>query len=94
MVYALLNQALQIFIEKTGEAWKQAKEDTNITIPEIKKLFDDFQNPAKVDKLFLAQEKIDETKVILHDNIKKLLERQGDLDELVGKSKDLSAGAK
>lgn len=28
----------------------------------------------------LAQKKVDETKVILHENIKILLERQGDLD--------------
>ena len=37
---------------------------------------------------------VEETKVILHDSIKKLLERQGDLDKLVEKSKDLSEGAK
>lgn len=50
--------------------------------------------PAKVDKLTEANEKIEETKVVLHDNIKKLLENQGNLDELVDKSKDLSMGAK
>jgi synaptobrevin family protein YKT6 len=94
IAYSLLNQALQIFVDKTGDAWKQTKSDNNISIPEIKKLFEQFQNPSNVDKLHLAQEKIDETKIILHDNIRKLLERQGDLDQLVDKSKDLSAGAK
>lgn len=47
-----------------------------------------------MDKVFLAQTKVDETNIILHENIKKLLERQGDLDQLVAKSNDLSAGAK
>ena len=37
---------------------------------------------------------MDETNVILHENLKKLLERQGNLDLLVAKSNDLSAGAK
>jgi len=32
--------------------------------------------------------------VILHENINKLLENQGDLDALVEKSKDLSAASK
>lgn len=44
--------------------------------------------------MLLAQTKIDETNIVLHENIKKLLERQGDLDSLVAKSNDLSAGAK
>ena len=37
---------------------------------------------------------MDETKIILFDSVKKLLEQQGDLDELVSKSKDLTEGAK
>ena len=37
-----------------------------------------------------AIEEVDKTKVVLHESVKKLLERQGDLDELVEKSKDLS----
>lgn len=94
IAFALLNKALQVFIERTGETWKQAREDNNIAMPEIKKLFEDYQNPANVDKLTLANMKIEETKVILHQNIKQLLENQGNLDELVDKSKDLSAGAK
>lgn len=94
IAYSLLQKVLNVFLEKTGETWRQVKEDTSMSIPEIKKLFEEFQNPANVDKVFLAQEKIDETKIVLHDNIKKLLENQGNLDELVDKSKDLSAGAK
>jgi synaptobrevin family protein YKT6 len=94
IAFGLLNKALQIFVERTGETWKQAKDDNNMSLPEIKKLFEDYQNPASVDKLTLANEKIEETKVILHNNIKQLLENQGNLDELVDKSKDLSAGAK
>ena len=52
------------------------------------------QDPSKSDKLTKALEEVKETNAVLHDSIKKLLERQGDLDKLVDKSKDLSDGAK
>ena len=37
---------------------------------------------------------MEETKVVLHESVNKLLSRQGDLDELVEKSKDLSLYSK
>ena len=37
---------------------------------------------------------IEETKVILHENIEKLLAREGDLAILVEKSKDLALSSK
>ena len=48
---------------------------SNKYIRRINKLFDEYQDPKNVDKVFLAQIKVDETNVILHENIKKLLER-------------------
>lgn len=33
IAFGLLNKALQAFINSTGESWKQAKEDNNISIP-------------------------------------------------------------
>ena len=47
-----------------------------------------------MDKLTKAIEEVDKTKVVLHESVKKLLERQGDLDDLVAKSKDLSEASK
>lgn len=55
IAYSLLNQALQIFVDRTGDMWKETKADNNISIPEIKKMFEQFQNPSNVDKLHLAQ---------------------------------------
>lgn len=37
--------------------------------------FDEYQDPKNVDKVYLAQIKVDETNIILHENLKKLLER-------------------
>lgn len=47
-----------------------------------------------MDKLTKALEEVDKTKVVLHESVKMLLERQGDLDDLVAKSKDLSEASK
>ncbi|CAK75878.1 unnamed protein product (macronuclear) [Paramecium tetraurelia] len=94
IAFAFLNAVLQAFQKKVGDDWKKYKEDESIEVPEIKQLFQEYQDPKNVDKVLLAQTKVDETNIILHENIKKLLERQGDLDQLVAKSNDLSAGAK
>ena len=53
-----------------------------------------FQDVNNVDKLTMAQNTLKETEVVLHDNIKKLLDNQKDLDQLVAQSDDLSKGAK
>ncbi len=65
-----------------------------MSIEEITTEFNKFQDPKNVDNLTKAKFEVDQTKVVLHESVKKLLERQGDLDELVKKSNDLSEGAK
>lgn len=80
VAFAFLNDVLQSFQKNVNENWKKIKGDDNIEVHEIKQLFESYQNPKDMDKVLMAQSKVDETTVILHDNIKKLLERQGDLD--------------
>ena len=57
-------------------------------ISAISEEFKRFQDPSKSDKLTKALEEVKETNAVLHDSIKKLLERQGDLDKLVDKSNE------
>ena len=90
VVFAFLNKALDAFFEKVGDKWKTYTGDENLSIEAITTLFNKYQEPGKGDNLTKAIEEVDKTKVILHESIKKLLERQGDLDKLVEKSKDLS----
>jgi len=47
-----------------------------------------------MDALTSAQDKADQITVTLHENIRKLLERGENLEELVVKSKDLSTQSK
>ena len=94
VIFAFLNKALDIFFEKFGEKWRNFKDDDNKSVEAISLEFKKFQNPKDADKLTKALGEVEDTKVVLHQSIQKLLERQGDLDKLVEKSNDLSAGAK
>jgi synaptobrevin homolog YKT6 len=94
VIFAFLNKALEVFFDRVGEKWRSYEGDDNLAIEGISTLFNKYQDPNKADNLLGAIEQVQETKVILHESIKKLLERQGDLDKLVERSKDLSEGAK
>lgn len=83
VIFAFLNKVLDLFFEKMGDKWKYLKNDDKLNIEPISIEFKRFQNPKDADKLTKAIGEVEETKVILHDSIKKLLERQGDLDKLV-----------
>lgn len=74
---------LDIFFEKVGDKWKKFKDDEKQSIEAISIEFKRYQNPKDADKLTKAMGEVEDTKIILHDNIRKLLERQGDLDQLV-----------
>lgn len=55
IAYSFLNKCLPLFKAYIGEKWKEAKEDCSYTVPEITKLFKDYQTPSKIDKLWQAQ---------------------------------------
>tara|TARA_B100001059_G_scaffold8355_2_gene6913 strand:- start:1506 stop:2021 length:516 start_codon:yes stop_codon:yes gene_type:complete len=60
----------------------------------LKYVVDMCQDPRQVDQLFRIRAELDETLVIAHQNIDKLLARGDDLDVLVSKSKSLSDSTK
>ncbi|KAL4484826.1 hypothetical protein ABPG74_020003 [Tetrahymena malaccensis] len=94
VIYQGLQKALDGFFQKLGNGYQAIKSDEKIQIPAVQQVLKDYSDPAKVDQLIKVQNKVDEIQVILHENINKLLEAQGDLDVLVEKSKDLSAASK
>uniref|UniRef100_A0A915IPG1 V-SNARE coiled-coil homology domain-containing protein n=1 Tax=Romanomermis culicivorax TaxID=13658 RepID=A0A915IPG1_ROMCU len=53
-----------------------------------------YQDPKQSDALTRVQDELDETKIILHDTMKAVLERGEKLDDLVEKADALSAGTK
>ena len=58
------------------------------------KILDDCQDPRTISPLFRLREQLDETLVIMHENVDRILERGEDLAELVEKSERLSANSK
>ena len=80
--------------------WKNAKEDNQFPVPTLAKTLQDYQDPAKCDKITQINTQIDETKNVLvmfrrmyyvqNRTIDSVLERGTKLDDLVGKSNDLS----
>ena len=60
----------------------------------LKYIVDMCQDPRQFDQLFRIRAELDETLVIVHQNIDKLLARGDDLDVLVAKSKKLSDSTK
>ncbi|KAJ8720236.1 hypothetical protein PYW07_012279 [Mythimna separata] len=53
-----------------------------------------YQNPREADALTKIQNDLDETKIILHDTIKAVLERGEKLDDVVAKTESLSTQSK
>ena len=80
------------FEDKVGDNYVKYVKDEK---PEcgLESLFKAYVDPTK-DSLTSAQKNADDIQIILHENIKALLERQGNLDTLVEKSKDLSTQSK
>jgi synaptobrevin family protein YKT6 len=53
-----------------------------------------YQDPYSVDPMMKMEKDIDETKIILHQSIEAVLERDEKLHDLVAKSEELSEGSK
>lgn len=80
--------------------WKNAKEDNQFPVTTLAKTLQDYQDPAKCDKITQINSQLDETKEVLvgvgcayeekNKTIDSVLERGTKLDDLVGKSNDLS----
>lgn len=68
-----------VYRDNVGEA---------LTCPEIRELMKQYK--GKRDVLVDAQQKLDETKQIVMDTLDKLINRQGNLDELIAKSQDMT----
>ena len=90
VAYKCLEEALEAFQKKVGEAWKGQSSDNKYDCPEFEAVFKKYKDASKVDALTIAQLKVDATEAVLVDNIKTLLERHETLDQMVEKSKDLS----
>ncbi len=93
IAFKCLDEFMDKFESKAGDTWSKYTKDENIDIG-LASLLKSYKDPKQSDALTKAQGKTEEIKVILHENIRKLLERGENLEKLVDKSKDLSDQSK
>lgn len=92
--HTLITKVLDEFAAKIpANVWPAANEST-VDYPHLPAYLSKYQNPKEADALTKMQDDLDETKIILHNTIKAVLDRGEKLDELVTKSDELSMHSK
>lgn len=77
-----------------AEEWTKSTKDNIFNVPSLEKVLNMYQDPKTVDKLTALRSDIEETKVVLHQTINSLIEREGKLQDLMDKTNDLSFHSK
>lgn len=94
VAHTLITKILDEFTSKVpSSSWATANEST-VDFPVLPQYLAKYQNPREADALTKIQNDLDETKIILHDTIKAVLERGEKLDDLVAKSDSLTMHSK
>ncbi|XP_063538627.1 synaptobrevin homolog YKT6 [Cydia strobilella] len=94
VAHTLITKILDEFTARVpANTWPTAN-NTTVDFPVLSQYLVKYQNPREADAFTKIQEDLDETKIILHDTIKAVLERGEKLDDLVAKSDSLSYHSK
>lgn len=94
VAHTLITKSLDEFSSTVpASSWPAGNEST-IDFLSLSQHLDKYQDPKEADALTKIQNDLDETKIILHDTIKAVLERGEKLDDLVAKSDSLSMHSK
>eukprot|EP00762_Andalucia_godoyi_P006423 ANDGO_02929.mRNA.1 VAMP-like protein YKT61 len=97
VAFAIVNNMLDEFERSVNRVvWTTSQRDNDNTtqLPALEQWIKEYQDPAKADKITAIQRDLDETKVVMSQNIDAILARGEKLDLLVEKSADLSASSK
>jgi len=94
VAHSLISKVLEDFSEKIPSSKWSSEDSDTIHFPQLAQYLSKFQDPAQADSLTKLQLELDETKIIMHDNIDKILDRGEKLDDLVAKSEGLSFQSK
>ncbi|KAL1492244.1 hypothetical protein ABEB36_012723 [Hypothenemus hampei] len=92
--HTLLTKILDEFAEKIPSVSWPNLQERDVAFPQLNTYLAKYQNPREADVLTKIQGELDETKIILHNNIQAVLDRGEKLDDLVTKSEGLSMQSK
>lgn len=94
VAHTFLTKVLDDFTAKVpSELWPTCIE-TAVNFTVLPAYLAKYQDPREADPLTKMQDDLDETKIILKNTIESVLERGEKLDDLVGKSEELSFQSK
>eukprot|EP01135_Chromosphaera_perkinsii_P010650 Nk52_evm50s2192 gene=Nk52_evmTU50s2192 len=96
VAFSFLNKAIDDFQTKYPRNifTNPSVKPKDVPFPELKTMFQTYQDPAKADGLCRVQNELDETKIVLHKTIEGVLDRGEKIENLVDKSEDLSRQSK
>lgn len=94
VAHTLITKILDEFAAKIPPNNWPTSDESSIDFPVLPQYLAKYQNPKEADSLTKIQNDLDETKIILHDTIKAVLDRGEKLDDLVAKSDSLSMHSK
>lgn len=95
--FSIINNVMNEFTSKfpNNEQWPDLTPDkTKPLYPELAVHLKNFKDPEKADPFFKIQKDLDETIGVVNKTFESLIERGEKLDDLVGRSEDLSASSK
>eukprot|EP01068_Selenidium_serpulae_P007967 Selendium_serpulae@DN4853_c0_g1_i2.p1 len=96
VAYAMLEEVIRVVGEQTGGQDMSRVEPGRLSKPlrkPLKDLMDKYDKPANVDKTSEVQAKVDDVKVVMQDNMKKVLENHEDISRLEDKTDNLNQQA-
>ncbi|XP_039757035.1 synaptobrevin homolog YKT6 [Pararge aegeria] len=94
VAHTLITKVLDEFSAKVPATSWATSDETSVEFPILPEYLAKFQNPREADALTKIQDDLDETKIILHNTIKAVLDRGEQLDDLVAKTDSLSTHSK
>ena len=94
--FLVIREAIQAFRDRHGTFWKDPSitKDREFKVQGLKELLTARQDPRTFDALIRASSAVDQAVEVMNGNMQLALGRGDQLDELVGKSEDLSRRAK
>ena len=94
VLHRILKDLLVKYKDAHSDKWKTFNIDLGLPMKGLGEKIIEISNPEKVDKIFKINKDLDNTIVIMHQNIDKILERGEKIEDLVQRSKDLSKTSK
>ncbi|KAI5463252.1 v-snare-like protein [Mariannaea sp. PMI_226] len=91
--HTLVTNAVHDFlVAHKEETWKNGT--PTLQMPKFQEYLTECQDPQKTSSILKIQQELDETKIVLHETIEKVLQRGEKIDDLVAKSEDLSMSSR